>query len=92
METDHRNLVWIETSHVLIVVRWRILLQSYILDVKHIPGKSNTVADCLSRMYPLPTTQSTLSAISNPLIIKNMFDAVHGGRSRCGTYLPCSMS
>ena len=32
-------------------------------------------------MYPLPTTQSTLSAISTSLIMKNLFDVVHGGRS-----------
>ena len=81
METDHRNLVWIETSHVPIVVRWRVLLQSFVFDVKHIPGKNNTVADWLSRMYPLPTTHSSLSAISTPLSIKNMFSAAHGGRS-----------
>ena len=81
METDHRNLVWIETSQVPIVVRWRVLLQSFVFDVKHIPGKNNTVADWLSRMYPMLTTQSTLSAISTTLNMKSMFDAVHGGRS-----------
>jgi hypothetical protein len=63
------------------VVRWRVLLQSFVFDVKHIPGKNNTVADWLSRMYPLPTPQPTLSAISTPLTITDMFSAVHGGRS-----------
>ena len=93
METDHRNLVWIETSHVPIVVRWRVLLQSFVFDVKHIPGKNNTVADWLSRMYPLPTIQSSLSTISTPLTIKNMFSAVHGGRSlHHEMCLPCSLS
>ena len=81
LETDHRNLVWIESSQVPIVVRWRVLLQSYIFEVKHIPGKENTVADWLSRMYPTHPVSPSLSAISTPLTITDMFNAVHGGRS-----------
>jgi RNase H-like domain found in reverse transcriptase len=81
LETDHRNLVWIERSQVPIVVRWRVLLQSYIFEVRHIPGKDNTVADWLSRMYPIPTASPLLSSISTPLTISDMFNAVHGGRS-----------
>ena len=45
VETDHRNLQWIENSQSPIVVRWRALLQSYSFVIKHIPGKDNTVAD-----------------------------------------------
>ena len=45
VETDHRNLQWIETSQSPIIVRWRSLLQSYLFLVRHIPGKENTVAD-----------------------------------------------
>lgn len=81
LETDHRNLVWIESSQVPIVVRWRVLLQSYIFEVRHIPGKDNTVADWLSRMYPIHTASPSLSAISTPTTITDMFNAVHGGRS-----------
>ena len=29
IETDHRNLIWMESSQVSIVVRWRVLLQSF---------------------------------------------------------------
>ena len=36
LETDQRNLVWIETSQLPIVVRWRVLPQSYVFTVKHI--------------------------------------------------------
>ena len=84
LETDHRNLLWIESSQVPIIVRWRVLLQSYVFQVKHIPGKENIVADWLSRMYPLPTSvPSTLASIlpSPPLSIQDMFNAVHGHRS-----------
>jgi RNase H-like domain found in reverse transcriptase len=50
LETDHRNLCWIEASQAPIVVRWRALLQSYSFLIRHIPGKNNTVADWMSRM------------------------------------------
>ena len=50
LETDHRNLLWIEKSEVPIVVRWRVFLQSFVIYVKHIPGTQNRVADWLSRM------------------------------------------
>ena len=47
VETDHRNLVWMKTSQVPIVVRWRVLLQSFNFVVRHIPGQQNAVADSL---------------------------------------------
>jgi hypothetical protein len=64
LETDHRNLVWIESSLVPTVVRWRVLLQSYTFQIRHIPGKDNAVADWLSRMYPVPDTASNLSTVN----------------------------
>ena len=44
IETDHRNLIWMENSLVPIIIRWRVLLQSYTFQIRHIPGKDNTVA------------------------------------------------
>lgn len=79
LETDHRNLVWIETSLVPIVVRWRVLLQSYDFHIRHIPGKENVVADWLSRMYPI--TLSVLSAPTHYPPLSDMFASVHGHRS-----------
>ena len=83
IETDHRNLVWMEFSQVPIVVRWRVLLQSFIFEVRHIPGKDNIVADWLSRMYPpsisLPSLNS-LAATDLPNLLE-MFHSVHGHRS-----------
>ena len=52
IETDHRNLQWIETSQSPIVVRWRALLQSFNFLIRHIPGRENRVADWISRMSP----------------------------------------
>ena len=61
VETDHRNLQWIEASHSPIVVRWRTLLQNFSFLIRHIPGKSNGVADWLSRMGSFRTDNTTHS-------------------------------
>ena len=53
VETDHRNLQWIESSLSPIVCRWRALLQSYQFKIRHIPGRDNKVADWMSRPSPL---------------------------------------
>ena len=50
LETDHRNLLWIEKSEVPIVIRWRVYLQSFTIWLRHISGPKNVVADWLSRM------------------------------------------
>ena len=44
VETDHRNLLWIEKSDVPIVVRWRVFLQSFVVFIRHVSGTKNTVA------------------------------------------------
>lgn len=62
LETDHNNLLWIESSLVPKIIRWRIFLQSYNFLLRHIPGKSNMVADWLSRVHepsPLPPASIT---------------------------------
>lgn len=51
LETDHRNLVWIESSIVPKIVRWRVYLQSFSFQLRHIAGKLNNVADQLSRLF-----------------------------------------
>lgn len=51
LETDHNNLLWMEVSAVPKVIRWRVYLQSFSFQLRHISGKSNSVADWLSRVY-----------------------------------------
>ena len=60
VETDHRNLVFLskESEHNNKLLRWKVLLQSYIFDVKHVKGVDNVVSDTLSRM-----TQGTVNQI-----------------------------
>ena len=51
--SDHNPLVFINRvknkNHRLL--RWSLLLQQYNLNVQHIRGKDNVIADCLSRIY-----------------------------------------
>lgn len=50
VQTDHRNLTYMNKSQVPKVVRWRLALMEYDFVVRHIPGRENTVADALSRV------------------------------------------
>ena len=45
LETDHRNLIWMEQSVVPKIIRWRIALQSFNFQLRHIKGKDNQVGD-----------------------------------------------
>ena len=64
LETDHRNLIWIEKSQVPIVIRWRVYLQSFQIWLRNIPGKLNNVADWMSRMYPGTEEAGMLAAVT----------------------------
>ena len=72
-----------KSSQVPIVLRWRILFQCFIFEVRHIPGKDITVADWLTRMYP-PTTglpsSYPLAATDLPNLLEK-FHSVCGHRS-----------
>jgi len=52
IETDHRNLVYMERSEVAILIRWRLFLQQFRFRIKHIEGKKNIAADTFSRLFP----------------------------------------
>ena len=53
VQTDHRNILWLENSVVPKLVRWRLFLASYVFTLRHIPGKLNIEADFLSRVFAL---------------------------------------
>jgi hypothetical protein len=74
VETDHKNLRWMEGSMVPKVIRWRMYLQSFDFLIRHIPGRSNSVADWQSR--------PGLAVISNSLsTVDDLIARVHGGRA-----------
>jgi hypothetical protein len=51
VETDHRNLVYIDVATSPKLIRWKLRLQEYNFEIIHIPGKRNVIADTLSRCY-----------------------------------------
>ena len=70
VETDHRNLVYIHRATAPKIVRWKLRLQEYDFDIKHIAGKSNVVADALSRCHVtivLPH-QATIMKVHNATV------------------------
>jgi hypothetical protein len=91
LETDHRNLLWIEKSLVPIVVRWRVYMQSFNFMIRHISGTQNVVADWLSRMYSLAdddfdvvlATQQQAELLGVPDVQSPEYylEQVHGGRN-----------
>ncbi|EGT31788.1 hypothetical protein CAEBREN_31619 [Caenorhabditis brenneri] len=51
IHTDHRPLIFLMKRHKVndVLARWLVELQQYNIDIVHIDGKRNTIADCLSR-------------------------------------------
>ena len=52
IHTDHRPLTWLLTTSSANsrIARWQMMVAEYDIQIKFIPGKENTVADCLSRL------------------------------------------
>jgi hypothetical protein len=50
LHTDHRNLVYIKNSGDSKVMRWKLKIQEFDFELKHVPGVENRVADVLSRI------------------------------------------
>lgn len=67
LETDHRNLLWIEAAEAPIIVRWRIFMQSLVSTLRDIPGKLNT-ADMWTRMYPPDDLSSPPASAAHALL------------------------
>ena len=50
--SDHNPLVFIQKmkNKNQRLLRWSLMLQEYVLEIRHIKGKDNVIADCLSRV------------------------------------------
>lgn len=65
--TDHKPLTFIKTSDKNSkILRWRLDLENYDYDIKYKEGKSNVVADALSRIPIEANNNETSSTISEP--------------------------
>ena len=53
LQTDHKNLIYMDTDTDEKVKRWKMNIQEFDCMVQHIPGKDNVVADGFSRILVL---------------------------------------
>ena len=88
VETDHRNLQWIEMNQSPIVIRWRIALQSFQFKIRHITRKINLVADwqaSANMRELLDAGDVALKALVDDtrpeLSVAEILAKVHGGRN-----------
>lgn len=51
VETDHKNHLYMHSASSMKVQRWRMWLQQFDYEIRHLPGKDNEPADSLSRLF-----------------------------------------
>jgi hypothetical protein len=61
LQTDHHNLLYMQTCITPKVQRWRMQLQQYDFTVTHIADRYNVIADALSRFNVLKMQQYVIS-------------------------------
>ena len=72
--SDHKNLVHAATiSQSQRVMRWRLILEEFGPDIKHISGEMNVVADAISRLPTTTTDQDEPSTEALDLSEKENF-------------------
>ena len=70
IETDHQALTYLLSCRFLNsrLIRWRLAIQDYCLEITHIPGTKNQIADALSRI-PLNNRDEQTEEASIALIL-----------------------
>ena len=74
LQTDHRNLQFMDKSSNAKVVRWKMMISEFDCIVEHIPGRVNVVADGFSRILQVPEEECNMLTGEHKLI------AVHPSR------------
>lgn len=65
LDTDHSNLLFLDSTKSAKLTRWRERLLEYSFVLRHIPGEQNIVADALSRIYAISEDPSHLDIFSS---------------------------
>ena len=82
LQTDHKNLIYMDKDTDPKVMRWKMTIQEFNCDIEHIPGKLNIVSDGFSRL--LQITEEELHALwelSIPVKYQDMIKKVHNSIS-----------
>ena len=54
LQTDHKNLTFVNEDTSAKIKRWKMFLLEFMCDIEHIPGKTNIIADGFSRFVHFP--------------------------------------
>ncbi len=54
LETDNKNLTFLNTATLSRVYRWKLAIQRYAFNIRHVVGELNVVADAFSRCVIAP--------------------------------------
>jgi transposase InsO family protein len=90
IETDHRNLIFMQNSKVPKIARWRMELADFDYVIRHIRGTENVVADSLSRL--LPRILENSSSTTTPGSSSATSTTAPGSSSATSTTAPGSSS
>ena len=88
VHSDHRNLIWLlDHSHKGMIGRWYTSLSAFDLDITYVSGKSQLVADPLSRMFAR-CENNTYDPATNPALHQNKIKSAAGHLSYLATDPP----
>lgn len=92
VETDHKNLTYINKATAPKIVRWRLRLQDYDFEIRHVAGTDNILADALSRCLKTDSNKPLPDELINEF--KKYHNAVigHNGISRTFAFAKSSQS
>ena len=60
IHTDHLNLTYDKLSSNAQIMRWRLMIEEFLPTLEYVEGEKNVVADALSRLPTIETTESFL--------------------------------
>ena len=89
IQTDHRNLLFVNREASSKVLHWKWDIQEYNFDVQHIPGVENIAADSLSRLCSLYESSNILPDIDPNIIITLQKDIIQDDSIGRPSYMLC---